>query len=291
MPATREDLVAIGNGRALPEARTVIFCTEDAILESEVPLALERLKATLPALEKTSSATVGSCPVPFRCIRPRSPKVMRHILDMEGFGAVNAVVLPKVCSRTLSEWETLLLPYPDLGIMISLETADVFDSDSMRRLRDQMLGSPLRNRIICLRTGGLDLLNILALRRSCRRTIYDTPVGSCIKRLITLFVPAGFSLSAPAFECLNNHPMLREELEMDILNGLFCKTALHPDQLNIIHDAYRVAHKDRDMAEALLDPKRPAVFSMHGRMCEKATHQEWAGQILARAEIYGTTPM
>ncbi|MFC6665965.1 HpcH/HpaI aldolase/citrate lyase family protein [Deinococcus radiopugnans] len=48
-PATRPDLLALGTGRY--EALTsLIYCTEDAVLEADLPLALENLARVLPLL-------------------------------------------------------------------------------------------------------------------------------------------------------------------------------------------------------------------------------------------------
>ncbi len=287
MPATRADLLEAGNGTAVPEARTIIFCTEDAIQESDLPEALARLQETLPRLEKVSAIS-GERPIPFRCIRPRNPETLERLLELEGISSIHAFVLPKVSLETLDAWFSILEPHPEYRIMITLESKEVFEPESMRRLRDRLLTSPLHNRIICLRIGALDLLQLLGLRRSCRKTIYESPLGYTIRQLVTIFGSAGFSLSAPAFECLSAWDMLEEELEFDVLNGLFCKTAIHPKQLAIIHDAYRVDLEDVEMAQALLTPERPAIFAMHERMCEKATHSDWARRILLRAKIYGT---
>ena len=287
MPATRTNLLAAGNGTAIPEARTIIFCTEDAIQEADLPEALARLKETLPRLEKCSAIS-GERPIPFRCIRPRNPETLKQLLALEGISSIHAFVLPKVSLETLDIWFSILEPHPEFRLMLTLESKEVFEPDAMRRLRDRLLTSPLHSRIICLRIGALDLLQLLGLRRSCSKTIYETPLGYSIRQLITIFGSAGFSLSAPAFECLSARDMLKEELELDVLNGLFCKTAIHPNQLAIIHDAYRVDCEDVEMAQALLAPEQPAVFAMHERMCEKATHSDWAKRILLRAKIYGT---
>ncbi|WP_432490533.1 HpcH/HpaI aldolase/citrate lyase family protein, partial [Flavonifractor plautii] len=82
-----------------------------------------------------------------------------------------------------------------------------------------------RSRILCLRIGGNDLLNVVGVRRDPRRTIYDTPVGEVIKRLVGEFKPYGFGLSAPVCESMAYEDVLREECRLDLLQGLFGKTA------------------------------------------------------------------
>lgn len=285
IPATHRDLLAIANGLSLKEARSVIFCTEDAILKDELPLALSKLADSLPKMKPQLPGNQEN--IPFRCIRPRSMEVLQKILDMEGISSIQAFVLPKVTQDSLQQWLNILRPYPEFRLMVTLETLEVFEPDNLRRLRDQLLASPLRNRIICLRIGALDLLGQLGLRRACNKTIYTTPIEHYIYDIITMFGSAGFFLSAPAFECITELDVLREEVELDVLNGLFCKSAIHPVQLETIHKAYRVDPNEWEEANAILDPASPAVFRLHGRMCEKATHSDWAQRIILRASIYG----
>lgn len=282
VPANRRDLADIGNG-SIPGVHTVIFCTEDSLLPQEVGPALHTLSAAL----RHCGGIPGKGGVPYRFIRPRNPEILRCLLEMEHIDAVQGFVLPKIDAATLDRWLPVLRAAPEHLLMPTLESADVFDPDRMRRLRDILYASPLRERIVALRFGGLDLLNLLGLRRSPRMTLYDTPVGHYLKQAIGVFVPAGFALAAPAFECFKASEVLARELELDVLHGLYAKTAVHPCQLKDIHAAYRVAPEDLKMARALLDPEMPAVFRMADRMCEKATHIGWARRILLRAERYG----
>lgn len=288
VPATHHQLEMIGNGCTLPDLRSVVFCTEDSIQESEVTLALQHLAESLPLLEGIPGQPVPDCPahrIPYRFIRPRNPDVLRSLLEMDLKG-ISGFVLPKFSLNNMEQWLSLLQPYPYL-FMPTLETEDVFDPTAMLRLCRRLKASPMRKQILCLRIGGLDLLNILGIRRAQDRTIYDTPVGYCIRQLVTLFCPAGFQLTAPAFEGFAHPDILRQEIALDLLNGLTGKAAVHPVQIPLIHEAYKVTAQDFSAAEALLDPRRPAVFRLDDRMCEKATHSLWAQGILLRAELYG----
>jgi citrate lyase beta subunit len=105
--------------------------------------------------------------------------------------------------------------------------------------------------------------------------------------LIAVFKPAGFELAASAYEGLDNPEVLALELSLDVDRGLFAKTAVHPCQLAIIVNYYRVEPEELEMAKAVTDPGRPAVFRWNGRMCEKAVHSNWANSILERATRFG----
>jgi citrate lyase beta subunit len=171
--------------------------------------------------------------------------------------------------------------------MPTLETKDIFDLNKLYVLRDYLVDSPLNSRILALRIGALDLLSILGLKRDINLNIYDTPLGHVVDQLITVFKPAGFALTAPAYEGLEKFDTLLEELTLDVSRGLYGKTALHPGQISFIHRAYMVDMTELKMAEAIQDPERPAVFRLWGRMMEKAVHANWAATIIERARIYG----
>jgi citrate lyase beta subunit len=100
---------------------------------------------------------------------------------------------------------------------------------------------------------------------------------------------AGFSLTAPVCELINQPALLQQELILDIEHGLVGKTAIHPTQIPIIHQALQVSVSDYQAARLILNDTAPAVFSHNGAMCEPATHERWARRILERAYWYGTT--
>jgi citrate lyase beta subunit len=133
----------------------------------------------------------------------------------------------------------------------------------------------------------MDLLSILGLRRDLARSIYDTPIGHAIDQLVTVFKPVGLDLTAPVFEGLNQRETLASELSLDVGRGLFAKTAIHPSQINVIQDAYKVGPDELAMATAIIDPSRPAVFRLGDRMCEKAVHSNWAATVLERSRLFG----
>jgi citrate lyase beta subunit len=122
------------------------------------------------------------------------------------------------------------------------------------------------------------------------RTIYESPVGDVIKRLAGIFIPYGFGLTAPVCECIENTHILEEEVRLDVMCGLFGKTAIHPSQIPVIENGFRVCPRDLEEAQLIVHPEAQAVFKHNGRMCEPATHTRWANSIIERSEIYGVLP-
>ena len=74
---------------------------------------------------------------------------------------------------------------------------------------------------------------------------------------------------------------------MDVMRGFVGKTAIHPCQIGIIHDALRVSTAEVEMAQAILQSGSGAVFQIRGVMCEPATHAGWASRVLSRSQRWG----
>jgi citrate lyase beta subunit len=279
MPALRPDLSMVASGWKYRNLRTVVFCTEDAVLERDMPLAMANIEQALISLGDSSAVNIF--------VRPRNPEILAKILSMEGACKLSGFILPKASLASLPQWLSLLGRHQSFAIMPTLETKEVFDRDEMRRLRDYLAGHALFERILALRIGALDLLSLLGLRRDISLSIYASPLGHVIDGLISVFGPSGLSLCAPGFESLENMALLEEELKLDASRGLFGKTALHPSQVEVIHQAYMVEEEDLEMARAVEDPEKPAVFSLNGRVCEKAVHRAWAESVMERAQLFG----
>ncbi len=278
VPASRADLVEIASGRKIPALRSVIFCTEDAVHEGDVEQALAHLAALLPILE----------PGPLlRFIRPRNPIVLRRLLRMDGIERIQGFVLPKFGPHTLGDWLRVWDDGWGHALLPILETAEAFDRRKMEVLRDRLEDSGLSERVLGLRIGGNDLLNLLGIRRARGATIYETPLRGIIADLVCIFHPAGYRLSAPVFEYLDTPEVLAREVEADLHHGLVGKTAIHPVQIPVIEARYRVSLADYEMASAVLAPEAAAVFALRDAFCEPATHRRWAAGVLERARVFG----
>jgi citrate lyase beta subunit len=283
VPTSRdhENLVAIGDGEKIPELRSVIYCTEDAVREDELPEALHNLKKALPKLSTGAKA-------PMRFVRVRNPHVLGQCLSMKGITNIDGFVLPKLHHGNVKQYLSFFNQGDPFKIMPTLETVEAFDPRAMGKLRRILRDDPrAQGRVLCLRIGGNDLLNLLRVRREPNHTIYDTPMSAVISRLACEFIPYGFGLTAPVFEAMSHPHVLKEEVALDLLHGLMGKTAIHPDQIRTIEEGFSVNPEDLKAAQAILAKDAPAVFKMHDCMCEPTTHGRWARDILQRAEVYG----
>jgi len=272
VPATRDDISLIASGNKI-RAKSVIFCTEDSVNES-----------MLKNMNKSEKM--------MRFIRVRNTEVLSTVLKMNSIEKIDGFVFPKVTASNFekytSEFDKNGHSENNFNIMPTLETKEVFNGKEMENLCDIFLKKEYKEKILSLRIGGNDLLNILGIRRSRYRTIYESPLGVTIANLVTIFKSQGFNLTSPVCEFLHDTELLKKELPRDLEYGLFGKTAIHPDQIQIIENSYMPSEQDVEMATAILSENAPAVFGMHGTMCEKATHSNWAKEIIIRSEVYGT---
>ncbi len=278
MPAHRFDLMDCANGEKLQDLRSMIFCTEDAVSQSELDSSLRHLGLCLQGFRDT--------PQRFRFIRARNPDILARLLDLPDIEKIDGFVLPKFNAANFHAYFDQLQGTA-FKIMPTLETRDVFDLGAMRELREALAQEAIFARILMLRIGGNDLMNLLGIRRPRQMTLYETPLGHVIAQLVTVFKPYGFSLSAPVFEYLDDTATLQQEIRLDLAHGLTGKTAIHPTQVPVIEAMYSVDSDDYDMAQALCQSESPAVFRMHDAMCEVATHRQWGQNIMDRRHYYG----
>ena len=278
LPANHKHLMEVADGQRLGHTRSLIFCTEDAVADADLSWALFNLSVVLANMQRDITAE--------RFVRVRNPEVMARVLAMPGVDKLTGFVIPK-CTRHNFDAYFRQVRDTDHMLMPTLETADVFNEAEMVLFRETLEAPGVRSRIVALRIGGNDLLALLGLRRPRNMTIYRTPLGPVIARLVTTFRPYGFVLTAPVFEHLDLPELLDQEVAEDMAYGMVGKTAIHPSQIALIEQHYRVRANDLEAARAILDEASPAVFRMHNSMCEVATHRAWAQRMVDQSKIFG----
>jgi citrate lyase beta subunit len=281
VPATHKYLMDVASGTRLGNVRSLIMCTEDAVADRELSYALFNLSLVLANMPVASQAE--------RFVRVRNLDVMARVLAMPGADKLTGFVIPKATQYNLPMYLNLVRDTAHM-LMPTLETAEVFYDAEMHALRHLISSPGIRERVVALRIGGNDLLALLGLRRPRNMTIYRTPLGPVIGRLVTTFRPHGFALTAPVFEHLDLPHLLDEEVNEDLAHGMVGKTAIHPSQIDPIESHYRVSASDLEEASAILRPDSPAVFAMNQSMCEVATHRAWAESTLERSRLFGSHP-
>lgn len=278
VPAINGTARAMAYG-SIHDLRSMVVCLEDAIRDDQVPEALAGLSNLLAELAGTPSNLKVY-------VRPRNLRMLTHLLQLPDIEHVEGFVLPKVTTQSLPVWLTALMQ-SEHRIMPTIEGEEAFDRSALARMCDQL--QPYSERVSAVRIGGNDILALLGIRRSRYRTAYDGPLGNVIRDIAGTFIPNGFSVAAPVFEHFSAPEVLRAEVQQDIEHGLLTKTAIHPDQISVIHSVYRPDVLEMNEARAILSQEAPAVFGRNGSMCEPATHAPWAGMIVKRAQAHGVS--
>lgn len=284
MPATRSDIAKSILNNDIAGLRSIVICLEDAVSEQDVPVALENLKQLLAILCSAKAEGLGA-EWPLVFIRPRHVSMGRHLMDTLDLSPIDGLVLPKFTLATLPLWWEIMKD-SHLCMMPTLETEDVFDVIQMRELATILVGHPCHQRIIALRIGGNDLMNVISQRRQRYLTLYDSPMGYVIKMLVAVFGSRDFALTSPVCEHIDDHHVMERELALDMAHGLVGKTAIHPNQIAKIERALMVTAADHEDALRILNSSQ-AVFKSQGAMCEPATHRRWAARVLEQAQVYG----
>ncbi|MCH4874707.1 MULTISPECIES: HpcH/HpaI aldolase/citrate lyase family protein [Pseudomonas] len=285
MPATRPDILDVVMGEKIHGLRSLVVCLEDAVAETDVQQALNNLKNLLLGIDARGGRPPGS---PMVFVRPRDAAMAAVLNDWSLMRYVDGFVVPKLRLSNIHQWQQAVTR-DELMLMPTLETPEVYDPSAMVELRGAML-ELLPERIIALRIGGNDLMGCLGLRRNPAMTLYSTPMSYVIPMLCGIMGSAGFALTAPVFEQLNAPQLLEHELALDLAHGLVGKTAIHPSQIAIIHNALQVSLEDLTSARHIVSEAAPAVFKFNDAMCEPATHYTWAQKTIERAHWQGVRP-
>lgn len=282
MPATRHDILAVICGEKLININSIIICLEDAVSENDVDFALNNLQKLLNDWQ-----TLALTKRPLVFVRPRHANMLHKLANMPNIELIDGFVLPKVDMSSLADWRLASQQHADdKFLMPTLETAQMFHATHNDELAIALTES-FSQQILALRIGGNDLLSCLRMRRLPDVTLYESPIGALIYRLLGCFVPYGFYLTAPVFEFLDKPALLQQEVKKDVQLGLVGKTVIHPNQISIIQESFKVKQDELNQAMAILQTDAKAVFKQDNQMLEPATHKNWAMMINERAKIFG----
>lgn len=275
VPATHQRLAAIARGEKFPLLRSMVIDTEDGIEDTALERAMQSISLLLPQL--------ADSPL-YRFIRPRDPQTLIKLLQMDGIENIDGFVLPKFGIETMQTYLSVLEDSSFL-FMPSIEGPELFDSDSIKMIRNTLL--PYYSRIPLIRFGAEDMFRQLGLRRDCSVSLFDMCAPSMvIGNLLGVFKPFGFELSGGVYRCYQDHEGFIKDVFRDLREGMVGKTIIHPDQIALVNECYQVSHSEYEEAKKLMESEK-AVFSLRGTMGETKTQKKWALNILERLEIYG----
>jgi len=275
IPAVHPKLFSIVQGEKYPTLQAVVIDTEDGIAKESFADALNSIQDLLLQLDT---------PKPLVFLRPRNAEVLESFLSLAFIQKVDGFVLPKFSLNNAQSYLSLLEDR-EFVWMPSIEGEEIFEEEKLLALRTLFLEH--KKSIPLIRFGLEDILRQLSLRRRCEDSVFDLATGNfLLGRFITLFKSVGFCVSGGVFPCYKDDIGFIKDVQRDLKEGLFSKTMIHPQQILLLQDLYKVAKRDFDEAlEILLQEE--AVFAQNGKMAEKVTMSPYSEEIIMRAQIYG----
>ena len=277
IPANHKELHNVIIENKYPNLKSIVICLEDSISDKDVVYGMSALENILSNLTIKDNL--------FIFIRPRHLDNLIDILKFDNIHKIDGFSIPKISTLNLPIYMNLLKDI-DFWIMPILESFDVFNNNKLIETRDIL--DNYKSKILTIRVGSEDILNILGMRKDNEKSIYDYMLfTNIITNIINIFKPFKYNISSPVFHSFSEIENLKKELEIDISMGLFNKTIIHPSQIEIVQQAYGVDKDDVEIAEMLIQTS-DAIISFNGAMYEKSTHINWAKLIIKRQNIYGT---
>ena len=256
--------------------KSIVICLEDSTSLSDFENGVKILKKILKNFRQTRLKVF---------IRPRHINNLQDILKFKNINLIDGFALPKFGTENISEYLSIFIEANNFYLMPILENKDVFSSLKLHDILTEL--EPFKNRILVVRVGSEDILSQLHIIRDCNKTIYEIlPLYIILSTIINVFKPNGFNISSTVYACFENLETLNRELRSDCEHQIFNKTSIHPKQIELIQNSYKVTKDELYIANRLLN-QEDAVFSHNGRMYEKKPHSNWAKNVIKRYENFG----
>lgn len=277
IPALNRNLNSILRREKYPFLKSIVICLEDSISCEDFQRGVQTLKESLEKFKKSDLKVF---------IRARNSKNLRDILNFKNIELIDGFALAKFGIESKSEYLEIFREFKNFYIMPILETKDVFSTEKLIHLREEL--KEFKERILTVRIGGEDILSNLNMVRNCDRVVYEImPIYLIISKIINIFKPEGFNISSVVYACFRDSSLtLKREVELDKEHQMFNKTSIHPKQIESIQNSYRVSKDEYYVANKLLNSNL-AIFKHRDRMYERKTHLNWAETIFKRYKNFG----
>jgi len=275
IPASHKHLKAILSSKKYPELKSVVIDFEDGFDANKQESVFVSLVDILKSIDQNS---------PFVFIRPRNVEMLEKLLHVSNIKSIDGFVLPKFGISNGKQYLELLSK-TSFYIMPSIEGKELFSLDALEELAT--LCMLYKSKIVLVRFGLEDMFKMLTMKKRCTHTLFDVSVASYVLgQFLAVFKPKGFCVSGGVYSCFLDDEGLTKDVNRDLVEGLFSKTVIHPRQVLLVHEAYKVTQEEYEEALALLEASE-VVFNHQGRMAETNTMIPYAEEILLRAREYG----
>ncbi|WP_419960777.1 HpcH/HpaI aldolase/citrate lyase family protein [Psychrobacillus sp. BM2] len=301
----------------LKNLTSAIICLEDAVSDSELSAAEQNVVNELKLIEQNDlNGLIDTNEIPLLFIRIRTVQHLEKMSTLLGsaISYITGIVLPKCTSHNVKSFflclQNLNLQHSiHLYALPILETKEIIYTET----REQELSNlytvfkQFEDLILTIRVGATDFTSLFSQRRPGNRTIYDLLlITNCLTDILNKFnrKEDNFVISGPVYEYFESQDSFRlftdtnsiesilwNEVQLDVLNGFYGKTCIHPSQIDIVNSAYIVSKELFEDACLIVENNAATNgvlrSSARNKMNEVKPHYSWAMKIIAQAEIYG----
>ena len=301
-PANKESIVRSIVSENLGSHYSLALCLEDTIADDFVEQAEEIMVNSLKKIHIQSKSKEFFMPKIFVRVR-RSEQIVRIMENLgEAQCIVTGFIIPKFIPETADEFIDEIVKINEyysrtIYMMPILESQSMVDLrsryDILYAIKEKL--ERIEPLVLNIRVGGNDLCKQFGFRRHSDESIHDIkPVSNIFSDIVTVF-GLDYVISGPVWEYFNGKQWdtgLKNEIVGDILCGFIGKTVIHPNQVEVVHNAYKVSLKDLQDANSILNWSTNSASLVAGsqakeRMNEYKTHCIWARKIQILAEVYG----
>lgn len=301
-PANNESIVRSLTTEKFGKKFSLALCLEDTINDDFVEEAERIMIGSLKKIYAFMQEDDIFLPKIFIRVREsfQIPRIMMALEDAQQL--VTGFIVPKFTPDIADQFiDAILKAGEDYGrtlyMMPILESATMIDLktryDILYAIKDKLKrAEPI---VLNIRVGGNDLCKLFGFRRHSDESIHNIkPVSNIFSDIVTVF-GLDYVVSGPVWEYFNGEGWsegMRKEIEGDILCGFTGKTVIHPNQIEIVNDTYKVNRRDLEDANSILNWSKGSISMVAGsqnneRMNEYKTHAIWAKKVKMLAEVFG----
>lgn len=301
-PANKQNLSEAIINEKFGKKYSLALCLEDSINDNFIKEAENQLIHTIKEIYK--SLTRHEFYIPKIFIRVRSyeqiSKIYSNFEDEKEI--ITGFIIPKFSLDNSEDYiqsmlrineksleKVFLMPIYESSSIIDLHTR----LETLYILKEKL--SQIEELILNIRVGGNDLCHYFGFRRHSDESIHRIkPISDFFSDIVTIY-GTDYIISGPVWEYYSGNNWkngLIQEIKDDQLCGFTGKTVIHPNQIPIVNDSYRVYKSDYDDAQSILNwnceiDNYVLRSQSKERMNEYKTHTNWASKILFLAEEFG----
>lgn len=284
---------------------SLALCLEDSISDDVVDDAEKQIVETFKKLQEYIDRNLMPEIYPKIFIRVRRPEQILSIYKkIKNYNSLfTGFIFPKYSMDCAEEYNSYIREInknseKKVYMMPILESSDIIElntrAEYLYKLKNKI--DEIKDYVLNVRVGGNDFCKEFKVRRNYHQSIYDiTPVKNILSDILTVF-SREYVVSGPVWEYFAGEDDqwkkgLAKEVQLDKLNGFIGKTIIHPNQIEVVNENFKVDKKDYNDAVEITQWKNSVLAvgkSMAGeRMNEVKVHLKWAEKILILAETYG----